>query len=157
MAKLKVKDKAPNFALKDKAGKEISPSDYEADFFVIYFYPKDNTPGCTIEAKEFSKALAKFKKLNTVIIGISGGDEKSKQTFCKKHSLKVTLVSDPDFKVSKKYASYGKKQFMGRTYDGILRKTYLLDSKMKVVKIYEKVSPDSHAEEILKDIKAIGS
>ena len=155
MAKIKVGSKAPNFKLKDKDSKIFNLKECEADFKVVYFYPKDNTPGCTIEAKQFSKDLLKFKKLKTVVVGISGGDEKTKQSFCKKHKLKVLLLSDGDFKVSKKYAAYGKKSFMGREFNGIYRKTYLLDSDNKIIKIYEEVSPETHSKEILEELKII--
>lgn len=157
MAKLKVKSKAPNFKLKDKSGKEYSLEDFDTDYKLLFFYPKDNTPGCTIEAKGFTKDLAKFKKLKTTIIGISGGDEKTKANFCNKHKLKVLLLSDTDFKISKKYDSFGKKNFMGKSYMGIFRKSFLLNDENKIIKIYDKVAPELHPGEILSDIKEFNS
>ena len=152
MAALKLRSKAPNFSLKDKDGKEHDLSKIKASYFVIYFYPKDNTPGCTLEAKGFSKNLLKFKRKKIAVIGISGGDEKSKTSFCKKFKLKVTLLSDPDFGTCKKYGCYGKKSFMGRSYMGIFRKTFVLDKNRKVVKIYDSVTPESHSQEVLEFI-----
>ncbi len=155
MPKLKLSSKAPDFKLKDKNGDSYSLKNLDSDFIVVYFYPKDDTPGCTIEAKGFNKDLSKFKKLNISIIGISGGDETSKGKFCKKYKLKITLLSDPDFKISKKYGAYGKKSFMGKTYNGILRKTFILNDKRKIIKIYDKVTPDTHSKEILELIKSL--
>lgn len=155
MAKIKVGAKAPAFELPDKDGNLIKLSDIDADFVVVFFYPKDNTPGCTIEAKGFTESLKAFSKLNAEIIGISGGDEKTKTSFCKAHKLKVNLLSDGDFKIAKKYDSYGPKKFMGRSYKGIFRKTFIVDKKQKVRKIFDKVTPESHPEEVLKAIKEL--
>jgi len=122
---------------------------------VLYFYPKDDTPGCTIEAKEFSKTLKEFRARNASVIGVSGGDQRSKEKFCAKHSLSVPLVSDSDFKVSRAYGVYGDKKFMGRSFKGIFRKTFILDSKGTVVKVFEAVKPEGHASEVLRAIDAI--
>lgn len=147
--------KAPAFNLPNKDGIKLALKDIDTDYTVVYFYPKDNTPGCTIEAQGFNKLLAKFNKLNTTIIGISGGDEKSKTKFCDKHKLKMILLSDSDFSVSEKYGVYGEKKFMGRTYMGINRQTFILDKDKKIVKIYEKVSPPIHPQEVFEHIKNI--
>ncbi len=147
--------KAPDFELCDKRGKRRKLSSLMKDFTVLYFYPKDNTPGCTIEAKEFNKKLSRFKRLKAAVVGISGGDQKSKQQFCKKHGLKVDLLSDSDFKVSKKFGAYGLKSFMGKKFKGILRKTFILDKKRKVVKVYDKVTPVDHADEVLNLLKSL--
>ena len=154
MTNLKVGEKAPDFFLKDKDGKIYSLKDIKSDYVIVYFYPRDNTPGCTIEAKNFTTDLSEFKKLKTAIIGISGGDEKSKTKFCKDHNLKITLLSDPDFSVCKKYNSYGKKSFMGREFMGIFRNTFVLDKNKKIMKIYEKVDPKIHSEELINFIKS---
>ena len=146
---LKTGQKAPSFDLKDKNGKNHTLKDLMGEYTVIFFYPKDDTPGCTIESKGFSKALNKFRKLNISVVGISGGDEKTKTKFCKKHGIKTLLLSDTDFKIAKKYSSYGDKVFMGRKYKGILRKTFILNSAQKVVKIFDKVTPESHPKEVL--------
>lgn len=154
MPQLKSGKKAPPFALRDRNGDIHRLSDSKGNFTVVYFYPKDNTPGCTVEAKEFTKHLKKFERLKTRVIGISGGDEESKQAFCKAHNLKITLLSDPSLAVAKKFGSFGKKSFMGRTYQGIYRKTFILDNKQKVIKVYDKVTPQTHAEEILEFLKS---
>lgn len=147
--------KAPSFKLKDKDEKFISLNDFDSDYYIIYFYPKDNTPGCTIEAQMFSKDKSKFNKLNSTIIGISGGDQKTKTKFCKKNNLKIILLSDTDFKVSTKYGVYGEKKFMGRTYMGINRVTFILDKNKKIIKIFDKVKPLIHSKEVLDFIKKI--
>lgn len=151
--KLNIGDKAPEFSLKDKDSKFHSLKEINSNFIVLYFYPKDSTPGCTIEAQQFNKDLSNFKKLNTTIIGISGGDEKSKTKFCEKHNLKLLLLSDPDFKISKEYNVYGEKSFMGKRFLGIFRTTFILDKNHKIIKIYDKVNPQAHSEEVLSFIK----
>jgi len=144
-----VNEIAPDFELKDKDGKVHSLKKISAKYLVVYFYPKDDTPGCTIEAKEFNNDLKKFEKLNAKIIGISGGDETSKKKFCEKHSLKVLLLSDPDFSVCKKYGVYGEKSFMGKKFLGIKRTTFVLNRSNKIMKIYGNVKPEIHSEEVL--------
>jgi thioredoxin-dependent peroxiredoxin len=150
---LSEKLKAPNFKLKDKDGQEHQLNKINSKFTIIYFYPKDNTPGCTIEAKMFNKYLENFEKMDTKIIGISGGDEKSKTKFCEKHDLKLLLLSDPEFEVSKAYKAYGEKFFMGRRFMGIHRYTYVLDKNKKVIKLYDRVKPADHPIEVLNFIK----
>jgi peroxiredoxin Q/BCP len=155
MVDLKVGQTAPKFSLKDKDGKAHSIGALKADFTVLYFYPKDDTPGCTLEAKEFSQSLPKFKSRNVSVVGVSGGNEKTKANFCKKYSLKIPLVSDPNFKVSKSYGAYGTKKFMGRSFQGIFRKTFLLDKTGKIARIFDSVKPEGHAEEVLAAIDAL--
>jgi len=151
--KIETGKKAPHFSLKDKDGKAHSLKDFDSDYTVVYFYPKDSTPGCTIEAQFFTKILDKFKEAKTNVVGISGGDEETKKKFCDKHNLTVTLLSDPGFKTSKKYGVYGKKAFLGRTYMGISRTTFLLDKNKKIIKIFDKVDPAKHPEEVLEFIE----
>ena|SRR3989344_3059866 len=138
-----------DFILKDKQGKEIQLAKIKADYIVVYFYPKDSTPGCTLEANTFNELLPEFKKLKTEVIGISGGDEKSKEKFSKKYGLKLTLLSDPEFFISRQYYVYGEKKFLGKTFMGIKRTTFILDKNKKFIKIYENVKPDNHAKEVL--------
>ncbi|MDP7457870.1 MAG: thioredoxin-dependent thiol peroxidase [Candidatus Woesearchaeota archaeon] len=145
--------KAPNFTLKDKDGKEHSLHSIEAKHIVLYFYPKDNTPGCTIQAIDFTNDLEKFQKLGVEIIGVSGGDETSKAKFCEKHDLNVLLVSDPDFTISKKYDVAGPKNFMGRLFQGITRTTFILDKDKNIVKVYKNVKAKGHADELLEYFK----
>ena len=150
---LKEGEQAPDFSLRDKDSNIHSLSKINSDHVVIYFYPKDSTPGCTIEAQEFSKDIEEFNKLNTTIIGISGGDEKSKTKFCEKHDLKILLLSDSDFSVSNNYGVYGEKSFMGRKYMGISRWTFVLNKDHKIIKIYDKVKPAEHSQEVLEFIR----
>ena len=150
---IKVGEQAPDFSIRDKEGDIHSLSEINSDYVVVYFYPKDNTPGCTIEAKDFSRDIRKFDKLNTTIIGISGGDEKSKTKFCEKQNLKILLLSDSDFSISNNYGVYGEKSFMGRKYMGISRWTFVLNKNHKIIKIYDKVKPGIHSEEVLEFIK----
>lgn len=152
---VKINDKAPDFGLKDKSGKIYSLKDVKGDYKVIYFYPKDDTPGCTIEAQAFTRDLNKFNKIKTVVVGISGGDETMKKKFCEKYNLKVLLLSDPDFSVCKKYGVYGEKSFMGNKFLGIKRTTFVLDKDNKIMKIYEKVKPEGHSEEVLEFLECV--
>lgn len=146
--------KAPSFNLKDKDGESFSLKNISSDFVVIYFYPKDNTPGCTTETIGFNRDLKKFAKLNTTVIGISGGDEKTKTKFCTKHDLELLLLSDSDFSVAKSYDSYGERSFMGRKFNGIYRKTFVLDKDRNIIKIYDKVKPEIHSGEVLEFISS---
>ena len=155
MADLKEGQPAPKFSLKDKDGNAHSLGALKSDFTVLYFYPKDDTPGCTLEAKEFSQSLPQFKSRNVNVVGVSGGNEKTKASFCKKHSLSIPLVSDTNFKVAKSYGAYGTKKFMGRSYEGIFRKTFLLDKSGKIARIFDSVKPEGHAEEVLAVIDAL--
>jgi peroxiredoxin Q/BCP len=145
---------APDFSLKDKHRRVYQLSNTASKFIILYFYPKDDTPGCTIEAKEFTRDKELFKKLRAEIIGISGGDESSKKKFCEKYDLNITLLSDPDFAVSKKYDVYGEKSFLGKKFFGIKRTTFII-SKGKIMKVYENVSPQGHASEILAFLKTL--
>jgi peroxiredoxin Q/BCP len=149
MAKIHEGSKAPKFTLFDKDGAEHGVGKTKADFIVLFFYPKDNTPGCTVESQEFSETLKKFARRGAKVIGISGGDQKTKQKFCSKYDLEVDLVSDTDFKVSREYGVYGEKKFMGRTYMGIHRTTFVVDKAGKIVKIFADVTPKGHAQEVL--------
>lgn len=150
---LKVGRKAPKFSLRDKDGERRGLDSFRTEKVVLYFYPKDDTPGCTLEAVEFSKSLAKFKQLGYSVVGISGGDDRSKAKFCLKHSLSVPLLSDPDFSVSESYGVYGEKMFMGRKYKGIYRTTFVVNVKSGLVEhVFEEVNPKGHSEEVLKTL-----
>jgi peroxiredoxin Q/BCP len=116
---------------------------------VLFFYPKDNTPGCTIEAKEFSAALSKFERINVRVAGISVGTSASKANFCKKHGLKETLLADEEGKFAAKVGVYGEKLFMGRKYMGIHRTTIVATPSGEVLKFFTAVKPEGHAEEVL--------
>jgi len=150
----KAGETAPDFALQDQDGKEVHLKDFKGKFVVLYFYPKDDTPGCTIEAIDFSKCKEQFKKANAVILGISKDDCKSHQKFIDKQKLTITLLSDPETAVQKLYGVWGKKKFMGREYMGTLRTTLLIDPKGKIKQVWESVSVKGHAEDVLNALKA---
>ncbi len=149
--------KAPNFTLKDKDGVEHSLKSFlkENEFIILFFYPRDNTPGCTIEARQMTKHLKHFKELNALPVGISGGDEKSKTKFCQKQKIEVPMLSDSDYSVSQKYGVYGNKSFMGKIFKGISRQSFLISADGKVQKVYHKVKPALHSLEVLDDIRAL--
>ena len=155
MSELKEGTQAPNFTLKDKNGDEHSLSDVKSRYVIIYFYPKDNTPGCTVEATSFSKNLADLEVLGATIIGISGGDEKTKTKFCDKNNLNFLLLSDTDFAVSDKYGVYGEKSFMGKKYMGLSRDTFALDQNHKVIKVFRNVKPITHIAKLLDFLKEL--
>ena len=145
--------KAFDFSLPDQKGKVHKLSDYRGQFVVLYFYPKDDTPGCTKEACGFRDNLNLFHKEDTVILGISKDTVVSHKKFAKKFNLNFTIFSDADKKIIKEYKAWGKKSFMGRTFEGTLRKTYLIDKKGNIIKVYENVNPLTHPQEILKDLE----
>ena len=142
-------DKVPSFELQDANGNTVKSSEFKGKKFVVYFYPRDFTPGCTIEADEFSKEYKKFQKIGVQVIGISTDDVGSHKKFVDKMSIPYVLLSDPESEVCKKFGVWGKKQFMGREYMGIQRSTFLIDEKGKVFKVYPSVKPKGHAEEVL--------
>lgn len=148
-AKLKEGDKAPDFAVSDAAGKTVRLKDLRGKKVVLYFYPKDDTPGCTKEACSFRDSFAKFKKRGIEVLGVSLDSEKSHQKFATKYDLPFRLLADTDRAISESYGTYGEKKFMGRTYMGNNRMTFLIDEKGKIKKIYSKVKPEGHAEEVL--------
>ena len=147
--KIKEGDKAPDFAVKDGEGNLVRLKDLKGKKFVLYFYPKDDTPGCTKEACSFRDSFSKFKKRGIEVFGVSLDSEKSHQKFTEKFSLPFRLLADTDRKLSESFGTYGKKKFMGREYMGNHRKTFLIDEKGKIKKIFEKVKPEDHAEEVL--------
>ena len=147
--KLKEGDKAPDFAAPDADGNVIRLKDLRGKNVVLYFYPKDDTPGCTKEACAFRDSFSKFKKRGIEVLGVSLDSEKSHQKFAQKFRLPFRLLADTEKKVSESYGTYGKKKFMGREYMGNHRMTFLIDEKGKIKKVFEKVKPDEHAEEVL--------
>jgi len=147
--------KAPDFQLLDQEGRKHKLSDYRSKWVVLYFYPKDLTPGCTLEAVGFSKLVKQFEKLNAVILGISADSVESHQKFCQKKKLKITLLSDLDKKVIKKYNAWGKKKFLGKEFESVLRVTYLINPEGEIVKFYDNVNPLTHPKQVLEDLKKI--
>jgi len=152
---LKEKTKAPAFILPDQDGKKHKLSDYLGKWVLLYFYPKDNTPGCTREACAIRDAWGLYKKEGAVVLGVSKDSLESHVRFREKHDLPFTLLSDQDHKMMEKYNAWGEKKFMGKTYQGIHRISYLIDPKGKIAKTYPKVKPPIHAEEVLSDIKEL--
>ncbi len=152
---LKIGTKAKDFTLADQNGKPHTLSDYFGQWILIYFYPKDDTPGCTKEACMIGEVFPKFKKLKAKVFGISADSVKSHKKFAQKFDLPFTLLSDPDKKVLKLYGALGEKSMYGRKYIGILRNSYLINPEGKIAKVYEKVNPEKHAEEVLEDIKEL--
>ena len=147
--KLKEGDKAPDFAVNDGEGKTVRLKNLKGKKFVLYFYPKDDTPGCTKEACSFRDSWSKFKRRGIEVFGVSLDSEKSHQKFTEKFSLPFRLLADTDRKLSESFGTYGKKKFMGREYMGNHRMTFLIDEKGMIKKVFEKVKPEDHAEEVL--------
>ena len=132
---IKTGEKAPDFELKDTFGNLVKLSTFKGKEVVLYFYPKDNTPGCTAEACSFRDNYSLYKKENIVIIGVSKDDEKSHKKFVEKYELPFTLLADTEKKVCKLYEVWGKKKFMGREFEGIIRTTFLIDKQGKIKEI----------------------
>jgi peroxiredoxin Q/BCP len=146
---LKEGSRAPAFSTKDAEGKKVSLKDYRGEKVVLYFYPKDDTPGCTKEACSFRDAFSDFKKRGIKVLGVSPDNESSHQKFAAKYKLPFTLLTDTDHTIADSYGVYGEKKFMGRTYMGVRRTTFLIDEQGKIKKIFAKVKPDEHAREVL--------
>lgn len=147
--------KAPEFNLPDENNNFHKLSDYLGKWVVLYFYPKDDTPGCTAEACSFRDKLADLKKYGVEILGVSKDSVKSHKKFSEKYYLNFPILSDESLVTIKAYGAYGEKKFMGKTFEGVLRVTFLIDKKGFIEKKYEKVSPKEHAKEILDDIKEL--
>ena len=140
---------APAFKTTDQNGESVSLKDLRGQKVVLYFYPKDDTPGCTKEACSFRDAYSKFKKQDITVLGVSPDKEASHQKFVTKYQLPFTLLADTDHSIAESYGVWGEKKFMGRTYMGVHRTTFLIDEKGKIRKIFEKVKPEDHASEVL--------
>jgi peroxiredoxin Q/BCP len=145
---------APNFTAKDANGATVRLKDLRGQKVVLYFYPKDDTPGCTKEACSFRDAFADFKKRGIEVLGVSVDSEASHKKFTAKYKLPFTLLADPDHSIAEAYGVYGEKKFMGRTYMGVKRITFLIDEKGKIKKVFEKVKPEEHAREVLEAFEA---
>jgi len=145
---LKVEDNAPEFCLPDKDNKSVCLRDFNGKYIILYFYPKDNTPGCTTEAIGFTGILPEFQKLNAVVIGISPDSPESHAKFIEKKNLKVILLSDRDKEVLKSYGKWGKKKFRGKEYMGVTRSTFIIDTNGKIAHIWPKVSVKGHPEDV---------
>jgi thioredoxin-dependent peroxiredoxin len=147
--------KAPAFSLPDQSGKTHSLKDHAGKPVVLYFYPKDATPGCTTEACGFRDSLSDFSKVKATVLGVSVLDGASKAKFAKRHSLNFPLLADVDHAVADRYGAWQEKSMYGRKYMGVARITYLIDPTGKVAKRWDKVSVATHADEVLAAVKAL--
>jgi peroxiredoxin Q/BCP len=140
---------APDFELATDTGERVKLSDYRGRPVVLYFYPKDDTPGCTTEASGFRDSFTDFEQRGAVVLGVSPDDEASHAKFKKKYSLPFTLLADPEHAVADQYGVWGEKKYAGKTYFGVNRTTFLIDSEGKVAKVMKNVKPDGHPEQVL--------
>jgi len=145
---LKEGNRAPAFTAATDTGDTLSLSSLRGRSVVLYFYPKDDTPGCTVEACEFRDALPKFDGLDATVLGVSPDSETKHQRFKAKYNLPFTLVADPDHSIAEKYGVWGEKMMFGRKYLGVLRTTFVIDSEGRIVKIFRGVKPEGHAGEV---------
>jgi peroxiredoxin Q/BCP len=153
MGKLNEGDIAPDFCLKNQDEENICLRDFKGKKIVLYFYPKDNTPGCSMEAMTFTRYKDEFEKYNTTIIGVSKDSCDSHKKFIENKNLNITLISDIDKDIQKKYGVWRLKKFMGREFMGTVRSTFLIDEDGKIRKIWDKVKVKDHVEEVLENVK----
>lgn len=151
---LEVGAKAPDFTLPSDSGDDVSLGDFKGKTLVLYFYPKDNTPGCTREAQAFSAALAKLQNRGAAVVGVSKDSVKSHCNFRDKYALKFPLLSDPDYAVHKAYGAYGEKTMYGKKILGTIRSTFVIDGKGKVVRVFPSVKVDGHVDAVLEVLDA---
>ncbi|KND50477.1 MAG: peroxiredoxin Q/BCP [Parcubacteria bacterium C7867-007] len=148
---------APAFTLPDQDGAQHTLSEAKGKYALVYFYPKDDTGGCTKEACSLGEYFPDFSKSGAVIYGISPDSVKSHKKFAEKYNLPFTLLADPEHQAIKAYDVWGKKKFMGREYDGVYRTSFLIAPDGTIAKVYESVKPESHAQEVLNDLKELGA
>lgn len=151
MKHLKIGDNAPEINAKDQNGNQLSLKDFEGKKVILYFYPKDNTPGCTAESCNLRDYNSELNEKGFEIVGVSADDEKKHQKFIEKYELPFPLIADTDKKVINDYGVWGPKKFMGKEYDGIHRTTFVISEDRKIEKIFEKVKTKAHAEQILEE------
>ena len=154
MAELAIGQRAPAFTLETAAGASVRLSDFLGKQVVLYFYPKDDTPGCTKEACAFQEGRPRWEKANAVVLGVSGDDAASHERFARKFGLTFPLLTDPSHHASKAYGVYKQKSMYGRTYWGIERTTFLIDEQGRIAQIFSKVRVDGHLEEVLAALQA---
>lgn len=146
---------APDFALSDQDGNEHTLSSYRGKWVLLYFYPKDDTPGCTIEACTIRDQFKDFQKINAVVLGVSTDSVKSHKKFADAYTLPFTLLADEHKEVVGQYGVFGEKKMYGKTYMGTMRTSFLIDPAGRIAKVYEKVKPENHAKEVLADLAAL--
>ena len=149
---LKIHTKAPSFQVLSTSKYKYSLKDSLGKYIVLYFYPKDDTPGCTLETNDFNKLISKFKKLGCDVYGVSKDSLKSHNKFKEKYKIKFDLLADEELKVLRKYKVWGKKKFMGREFMGTIRSTYLIDKKGEIIKVWDNVKVKDHAKEVLETL-----
>ena len=153
---LKIGEKAPDFTLQDSSGQQVSLSDFQGrSNVVVYFYPEDDTPACTLQAQDFSANKADYDALNTVVLGISDNTIKSHAKFCNKYGLTITLLADPEHEVIESYGSWSNKQLFGHKYMGTIRSTFLIDKDGIIQQIWPKVTAEGHAQEVLTKLRSL--
>jgi peroxiredoxin Q/BCP len=140
---------APDFELATETGERVKLSDFRGKPVVLYFYPKDDTPGCTVEASGFRDKYSEFEQRGAVVLGVSPDDEASHTKFKEKYSLPFTLLADPEHEVADQYGVWGEKKYAGKTYFGVFRSTFVIDAEGNVSRVLRRVNPDSHADEVL--------
>ncbi|WP_233092843.1 peroxiredoxin [Paracoccus sp. IB05] len=148
-------DKAPDFTLPRDGGATVSLSQFAPGKVVLYFYPKDDTPGCTLEAQDFTRLAAEFAAAGTTVIGISKDSVAAHDKFCRKHGLGIILASDAGGQTSEDYGTWGEKKNYGKTYMGITRTTFLIGADGRIARVWPKVSVKGHAEEVLAAARAL--
>jgi len=154
---LKPGDIAPDFSLPDANGNRVKLADFRGQYVVLYFYPRDNTPGCTKEACGFRDAFDQYQAQGVIVLGVSTDDAKAHSKFSQKFDLPFPLLTDADGQMATTYESYGLKKFMGKEYMGVSRNTFVIGPEGKIAKIYLKVKPDAHATTILSDLAELMS
>ncbi|MGI8916865.1 MAG: thioredoxin-dependent thiol peroxidase [Chloroflexota bacterium] len=148
MTNLQAGDQAPDFDLETAKGR-VALRDLRGKRVVLYFYPKDDTTGCTKEACGFRDSMAQFEGADAVVVGVSPDSAASHDRFAEKYGLPILLASDPDHATADAYGAWGPKKFMGRSYEGVLRSTFVIDADGKIARVFPDVKPDGHAEEVL--------
>ena len=149
---LKSGDKAPDFNLPDENGTLRKLDDYKGKYLVVYFYPKDDTPGCTTEACDFRDGIHNYEKAGVVVVGISPDSSKSHARFKQKYSLPFSLLADEGHKICEAYGVWGRKKAMGREYDGVFRTTFLIDPQGFIKRVFENVKPEGHSTLVLSEL-----
>lgn len=152
-----VESDAPDFTLRDQDGEEHTLSQYRGKWVLLYFYPKDDTPGCTVEACTIRDQFADFTKIGAVVLGVSTDSVASHQKFATAYKLPFTLLADEEKKVVEQYGVYGEKKFMGKTYLGTLRTSFLIRPDGTIAKVYANVKPPVHAKEVIADLSALSA
>lgn len=152
---LKTGQRAPSFALPDQHGEKHKLADYKGKWVLLYFYPRDDTPGCTKEACSIRDNFSGFRKLDAEVLGVSADSVRSHEKFARKYDLPFTLLADEDKKLVNRYGVWGLKKSFGREFEGIRRTSFLIDPKGKIARIYENVKPAGHAEQVLQDLREL--